>query len=335
MKSKTLALITAALITAAALILTLSLSLLSGAAIDSPEVDIDEAIVSAAEPVTDNGIADDDVEIEVNVEDTNDVQINNDVDEEIYVVPENKEATDEPVVDEPTVDEPVIDEPVTDEPEIEDVPVIEEPSTDLGNPVFAPSIEWKGGELTEGHCAPYFIYDVVVQVYEHATGKLVSQTVYMDDQIWEDINQLHLDVYQQGNLVYDPGDKDAVPVGIPNGKYRVEVYAIWYADNGGCGNLFFAYTYGTNELMEVWKHGQLHSGAQDFIAYVDALIADEMALVEAGQGNIPAPTDDVTYICGFGADKVSFTAFNWNGDFHKIFESGRGVARFPYLETEN
>ncbi|MBQ5838298.1 MAG: hypothetical protein IIW39_06445, partial [Clostridia bacterium] len=219
MKSKTLALITAALITAAALILTLSLSLLSGAAIDSPEVDIDEAIVSAAEPVTDNGIADDDVEIEVNVEDTNDVQINNDVDEEIYVVPENKEATDEPVVDEPTVDEPVIDEPVTDEPEIEDVPVIEEPSTDLGNPVFAPSIEWKGGEFIEGHSAPYFIYDVVVQVYEHATGKLVSQTVYMDDQIWEDINQLHLDVYQQGNLVYDPGDKDAVPVGIPNGKY--------------------------------------------------------------------------------------------------------------------
>lgn len=87
--------------------------------------------------------------------------------------------------------------------------------------------------------------------------------------------------------------------------------------------------------MEVWKHGQLHSGAQDFIAYVDALITDEMALVEAGQGNIPNPTDDVTYICGFGADMVSFTAFNWNGDYHKIFESGRGVARFPYLETEN
>ena len=324
MKSKTLALITAALITAAALVLTVSLSLLNGAAID-----ISDALVSAAEPALDDGIADDDVAFEVNTEDEIDVEINNDVDEEIYVTPEDQPVVDEPTVDEPTVDEPTVDEPVVDEP------VVDEPAVDFGNPVFAPSAEWDGVELIEGHSAPYFIYDVVVQVYEHATGKLVSQTIYMDDQVWEDINQLHLDVYQQGNLVYEPDDKDAVPVGIPNGKYRVEVYAIWYADNGGCGSLFFAYTYGTNELMEVWKHGQLHSGAQDFIAYVDALIADEMALVEAGQGNIPAPTDDVTYICGFGADKVSLTAFNWNGDYHKIFESGRGVARFPYLETEN
>ena len=324
MKSKTLTIITAALITAAALVLTVSLSLLNGAAID-----ISDALVSAADPALDDGIADDDVAFEVNTEDEINVEINNDVDEEIFVTPE-----DQPIVDESIVDESIVDEPIVDEPPV-DEPTDDEPAVDLGNPVFAPSTEWKGGELTEGHCAPYFIYDVVVQVYEHATGKLVSQTIYMDDQVWEDINQLHLDVYQQGNLVYEPDDKDAVPVGIPNGKYRVEVYAIWYADNGGCGSLFFAYTYGTNELMEVWKHGQLHSGAQDFIAYVDALIADEMALVEAGQGNIPAPTDDVTYICGFGADKVSLTAFNWNGDYHKIFEPGRGVARFPYLETEN
>lgn len=319
MKSKTLVIITAALITAATLVLTVSLSLLNGAAID-----ISDALVSAAEPALDDGIADDDVEIEVNIEDEIDVEINNDVDEEIYVTPE-----DQPVVDEPTVDEPTADEPTV------DAPVVDEPAVDFGNPIFAPSAEWDGVELIEGHSAPYFIYDVVVQIYEHATGKLVSQTVYMDDQIWEDVNQLHLDVYQQGNFVYDPDDKDAVPVGIPNGKYRVEVYAIWYADNSGCGSLFFAYTYGTNELLEMWKHGQLHSGAQDFIAYTDALIADEMALVEAGQGNIPNPTDDVTYICGFSDEKVSLTAFKWNGDYHKIFEPGRGVARFPYLETEN
>lgn len=325
MKSKTLAIITAALITASALVLTVSLSLLNGAAID-----ISDAIVSVADPIIDDGIAEDDVAIEVTPEnDVVDVEINNDVDEEIYVTPE-----DQPVVDEPTVDEPAVDEPTVDEPTV-DEPIVDEPTVDFGNPIFAPSAEWQGGELTEGHCAPYFIYDVVVQVYEHATGKLVSQTIYYDDQVWEDINQLHLDVYQQGNLVYEPDDKDAVPVGIPNGKYRVEVYAIWYANNGGCGNLFFAYTYGTNELMEVWKHGQLHSGAQDFIAYVDALIADEMALVEAGQGHIPAPQDDVTYICGFSDEMVSFTAFKWNGDYHKIFEPGRGVARFPYLETEN
>ncbi len=315
MKSKTLAIITAALITAAALVLTVSLSLLNGAAID-----ISDALVSAAEPALDDGIADDDVAFEVNTEENvNDVEINNDVDEEIYVTPE-----DQPVVDEPTVDEPIVD-----------APVVDEPAVDFGNPVFAPSAEWDGVELIEGHSAPYFINDVVVQVYEHATGKLVSQTIYMDDQVWEDINQLHLDVYQQGNFVYDPADKDAVPVGIPNGKYRVEVYAIWYADNSGCGSLFFAYTYGTNELLEMWKHGQLHSGAQDFIAYVDALIADEMALVEAGQGNIPAPTDDVTYLCGFSGEMVSLTAFEWNGDYHKVYEPGRGVARFPYLETEN
>lgn len=323
MKNKTLALITAALITAAALVLTAGLSLLSGSAINGETL-----LESFAESIADDGVIGDGVQIEVNTEDVNDVLINNDVDEEIYV-----DANPEPEENAPVEDDTVVE----DEPAVEDEPVTEDepfvPGTDAyGNPIFAPSVEWKGGELAEDHSAPYFIDDVVVQIYEHATGKLVSQKIFLDDQIWEDINQLHLDIYQKGNHVYDPSDKDAVPIAIPNGKYRVEVYAIWYANNSGCGSLFFAYTYGTNELIEMWKNGDIYSGTQDFIAYVDALIADEMALVEAGNGNVPALEDDVTYICGFGAEKVSWTAFKWTGDYHKTFKANRGTERFPYIE---
>ncbi|MBR6783114.1 MAG: hypothetical protein IKM32_00320 [Clostridia bacterium] len=311
MKSKTLALITAALITAAALALTASLSLLDSSAIDDPfEESLAEngSIGSIETPVVEDAPITEDEPV---VEDTPAVE-------------------DEPVVD----DEPVID----DEPIVEDAPAVDEapkfPIGPLGNPVFPASPEYDGSEIVEGHSAPCYIDDVVVAIYEHATGELVGQVTFRDDQVWRDVEELHRGVYTLGNCVYNSNDKDAVPIAIPNGKYRVEVYAIWWADDGGCGTLFFAYTYGTNELLEMWKCGTLYSGGHEFIAYIDALIADEMAAIEAGTNTVPALEETVTYICGFGAEKVSFSAFEWTGDFHKTFESMRGTPRFPYLETE-
>lgn len=304
MKRKTLALITAALITAAALILTASLSLLDSSAIDEPAE-------STAESGGAGGI-------------------------EPPAIDDAPVAEDAPIIDDAPVAE---DTPVADDaPIIDDAPVAEEkpiiPIGALGNPVFPVSPEYDGSEIIEGHSAPCYIDDVVVAIYEHATGELVGQVTFRDDQVWKDVEELHRGVYTLGNCVYDNNDKDAVPIAIPNGKYRVEVYAIWWADDGGCGTLFFAYTYGTNELLEMWKCGTLYSGGHEFIAYIDALIADEMAAIEAGTNTVPALEETVTYICGFGAEKVSFSAFEWTGDFHKTFESMRGTPRFPYLETE-
>ena len=305
MKNKTLALITAALITAAALVLTASLSLLNSSANE------DSLAVSTAESGS----------------------IGLDSFEQNEELTENKTAEDEIVEGEITEDETVEGEIIEDET-VEEKPVYVPEIGPLGNPVFPASPEYDGSEIVEGHSAPTYIDDVVVAIYEHATGELVGYETFRDDQIWKDVEELHRGVYTLGDCVYDNNDKDAVPICIPNGKYRVEVYAIWWADDGGCGTLFFAYTYGTNELLEMWKCGTLYSGGHEFIAYIDALIADEMAAIEAGTNTVPALEETVTYICGFGANMISRSAFEWTGDFHKTFETMRGTPRFPYLATE-
>ena len=323
MKNKTLAMIAAALITATALILTAGLSLLNSSAIDndggffSSLFVSDETVDEPATPDTDIPAEPDEGPV---------------TDEEIFVG-DDEPITDEPVVDEPVIDEPVVDEPVVEDPEADNEIFVPEIGS-LGNPVFPATEEWDGSELVEGHSAPCYIDEVVIAIYEHATGKLVGQVTIRDDEAWETVNRLHIDIYEKGNCIYDPSDIDAVPVAIPNGKYRIEVYGIWWADDGGCGSLFFAYTYGDNEMIEMWKHGILYSGAEDFIAYTDSLIADEMAAIEAGTNTVPTPEEAITYICGFGADKVTWNAFKWTGDYHATFEAGRGTPRFPYLEIE-
>ncbi|MBE6682617.1 MAG: hypothetical protein E7595_00540 [Ruminococcaceae bacterium] len=321
MKNKTIALITAVSITVAALLLTAGLSLLNGAAINEapiPETDSFPAVPNDEGPVTDDEIfidgapeADEPIEDSPVIEDT-----------------EKTEEPELPSAEEgPFPDDEIFVDPA---PDAEDyVPAVDA----NGNPIFPPSEECKE-ILVEGNSLPCYRYDVVVQIYEHATGKLLGQVTVRDDQAWEDINQLHLDIYKNGHRVYDPDDKDAVPVAIPNGKYRIEVYGIWYADSSGCGSLFFAYTYGDNEFIEMWKHGILYTGCAEFIAYTDALIADEIAAIEAGTNTVPTLEEDVTYICGFSGEMVSRTAFKWNGDYHKVHEASRGTPRFPYIETE-
>ena len=327
MRNKTLTLITAILITSAVLILTISLSLLNSSAIDGENgffsslftsEDVEEAASEPNVPAEpDEGPV---------------------TDEEIFVDPN---APTEPEVEDPTLDVPEVNEPaIEDETATEDDTIIEEDTVfvpeigPLGNPVFPATEEWDGSEVVEGHSAPTYIDDVVIAIYEHATGKRVGQVTIRDDEAWKTVNQLHLDIYEKGNCIYDPSEIDSVPVCIPNGKYRIEVYAIWWADDGGCGSLFFAYTYGDNEMIEMWKHGIVYSGAEEFIAYTDSLIADEMAAIEAGTNVVPSPEEAITYICGFGADMPTRHSFRWTGDYHATFESSRGTPRFPYLEIE-
>ena len=323
MKSKTLALITASIVTAAALILTVGLSLLNSSAVGEEIVPTE----SMAESAIDITIPTDPEEEKLPEHDEGPFP-----DEDIYV-DEEVPVYDEPVTDEPTVDEPETDVPAVDE-SVTDEEIFVPEIGPLGNPVFKTTEEWNGEISCEGHSAPCYIKDVVIAIYEHATGKLVSQVTIRDDSAWETVNQLHLDIYSKGNCIYDPDDKDSVPIAIPNGKYRIEVYGIWYADDGGCGSLFFAYTYGTDEMIEMWKHGILYSGCEDFIAYTDSLIADEIAAIEAGTNTVPKAEEAITYICGFSDEMVNWNSFKWNGDYHKIYESGRGTPRFPYLETE-
>ena len=281
MKNKTLAIITASIITAAALILTASLSLLNGAAID-----ISDALVSTADPVIDNGIADDNVEIEVNVEDTDDVEIDNDVDEEIYV-------------------------------ETEEVVTVENEAPAYEYPVFdyvegdARNVYVGGGEHVDK--------GVVIDVYSHKTGKLVGQLAFTSQEITSYISSLKREEFKPENELWIEEKVSCVP--LPEGDYRIEVYA----------GTWFSYTYGTSGIFELTQCTLTFSGGEKLTGYIDFLIADLIADIEAG--NVEAPNPEMA------VSKLEYAGIEgyWEGYYNEVCDmyipgAGRWCERFPYIQ---
>ena len=281
MKNKTLAIITASIITAAALILTASLSLLNGAAID-----ISDALVSTAEPVIDNGIADDNVEIEVNVEDTNDVEIDNDVDEEIFVETE------------------------------EDVTVENE----------APAYEYPVFDYVEGDARNVYVgggehvdKGVVIDVYSHKTGKLVGQLAFTSQEITSYISSLMREEFKPENELWI--EEKVSCVALPEGDYRIEVYA----------GTWFSYTYGTSGIFELTQCTLTFSGGEKLTGYIDFLIADLIADIEAGNVEAPNPEMAVSKLIYAGIEGY------WEGYYNEVCDmyipgAGRWCERFPYIQ---
>lgn len=281
MKSKTLAIITATLITAAALILTASLSLLNGAAID-----ISDAFVSTAEPVIDNGIADDNVEIEVEVEDTNDTEIDNDVDEEIYVETE------------------------------EDVTVENE----------APAYEYPVFDYVEGDARNVYVgggehvdKGVVIDVYSHKTGKLVGQLAFTSQEVTSYISSLMSEEFKPENELWI--EEKVSCVALPEGDYRIEVYA----------GTWFSYTYGTSGIFELTQCTLTFSGGEKLTGYIDFLIADLIADIEAGNVDSPDPEMAVSKLIYAGIEGY------WEGYYNEVCDiyipgAGRWCERFPYIQ---
>ena len=179
--------------------------------------------------------------------------------------------------------------------------------------------------------------DVIIQIYEHETGKLVGQVEYTEDEVYEAIQQEHAEIFgffgcDFATCIYDPTEQIGQaedPICLPYGKYRIEVYAVWYADNNGAGILQFAYTYGDRDILEWFADGLLFSGCEDFIDMVDSLIAVEMDKIESGNPEIPTREEDITVILGFGKN-WNGTSWNWTGDRNAIFD--RGTPRFPYIK---
>ena len=281
MKSKTLAIITATLITAAALILTASLSLLNGAAID-----ISDAFVSTAEPVIDNGIADDNVEIEVEVEDTNDTEIDNDVDEEIYIETE------------------------------EDVTVENE----------APAYEYPVFDYVEGDARNVYVgggehvdKGVVIDVYSHKTGKLVGQLAFTSQEVTSYISSLMREEFKPENELWI--EEKVSCVALPEGDYRIEVYA----------GTWFSYTYGTSGIFELTQCTLTFSGGEKLTGYIDFLIADLIADIEAGNVEAPNPEMAVSKLIYAGIEGY------WEGYYNEVCDmyipgAGRWCERFPYIQ---
>lgn len=317
MKSKTLALITAALITAAALVLTASLSLLNGSAIDGPEVDIDKAIVSAAEPVTDNGIADDDEESEVNVEDTNDVETDNDVDEEAPVENEVPVENEAPIENESPIENeaPVLD---TRLPALDTLDVVKEVSEHDGFVVWE-YVLWK---------------DIVIDVYEHSTGKLVGQVWIDDDEIYSEFCKIFEEDFDYTAELFDPHDPDDVPVFLPEAKYRVEfswVERLTANASGSVGGLAFSYGVENNEIYEFYQTGYPLGNGETVIAYMESLVAEKIAQLESGVNDDLEASDSFATIIGMDGEDGYWNGWTdpYTGTRYEGVE--RYTERFPYI----
>lgn len=298
MKNKTLAIITATLITAAALVLTASLSLLNGAAID-----VSDALVSAAESVSDDGIADDNVEIEVNVEDTDDVEIDNDVDEEIYV------ETEEAPVEYPDTTLPALDT-------LEVVATSDELGTD------SPGFEY------------VLRKDIVIDVFEHKTGKFVGQVWLTEDELYDEFCRTFDADFDHTAGLFDPNNPDDVPVYIPEATYRVEFYWVnrLTANASGCiGSLAFSYGVENNEIYEYTQTGYSLANGENVIAFMESLVAEKIAQLENGVNDDLTVDQSFAYIIGFDGENSC-----WNGTTLDTGEflpgAPRYAERFPYIQ---
>lgn len=176
---------------------------------------------------------------------------------------------------------------------------------------LTPRFPYANNVNEEGH-----IDTVLVDVYEHATGKLVGRIDVSStanyQMVCETVDK-HFDPLKK--LDPDVLGKDAV---LPEAKYRIEIYAFSKGEYSGySGGLFVAYSYengAVGDVFELVQIGLAFGGAEEMIKSLDALIADGMAEIEAGNGVIPAEE---------GCDISRCTRY-WESQ-------GRYSERFPYI----
>lgn len=306
MKNKTLAMITAALITAAALILTAGLSLLDTSAID------DSAIVSAAE-----GSA-------IGTE----------------PVPDSENGENYPVIEEgPLTDIPAYDQE-NEAPEAENAPLVEETVTVYPDTTL-PALDTLEVVATSdelGTDSPGFEYvlrkDIVIDVFEHKTGKLVGQVWLTEDELYDEFCKTFDADFDYTAGLFDPNNPEDVPVYIPEATYRVEFYWVnrLTAGASGCiGSLAFSYGVEDNEIYEFTQTGYSLANGETVIAFMESLVAEKIAQLENGV------TDDIqaeeSFACIIGFDGENSC---WNGTTLSTGEflpgAPRYAARFPYIE---
>ncbi len=300
MKNKTLALITAVLITASALILTAGLSFLNTSAIDD----------STVESTADSG--------------TSGAELENTVTDENYPVIEEGPLTDIPAYD-----------PETAIPEAENAPLEEEtPVVDGSVPVEnapvenAPAYEYPVFDYVEGDARNVYVCGgehvdkgVVIDVYSHKTGKLVGQLAFTSQEVTSYISSLMREEFKPENELWI--EQDISCVALPEGDYRIEVYA----------GTWFSYTYGTSGIFELTQCTLTFSGGEKLTGYIDFLIADLIADIEAGNVEAPDPEMAVSKLIYAGIEGY------WEGYYNEVCDmyipgAGRWCERFPYLATE-
>lgn len=297
MKNRTLVTITAALITTAAILLTAGLSLLHGSAFN--EATIDEAPVPTVdEPVN---VPADDTSIPATEDE---VQENTEV-----IIPVNPPAVDE-------IETPEISEPIYSHPDFEYT---------LGD---ARDFHYCGCDKDcygGGNCSHSDLIDgVVIDIYSHKTGALVGQMAIESDEIRAYTSKLFNAAFDPWAQTFEPDSGDEA-VNLPEGDYRIEVY----------GGAWWSYTYGVHGIYELTQCTLTFYGNEELTSYIDYLIADYIAEIEAG--NVEAPEAEMA------VSKLQFGGLEgyWYGEWIEgnAYEpgywyegAGRWTERFPYIE---
>lgn len=291
MKRKTLSIVTAAIITASVLALTASLSLLNSFAIDES----DYSFVSEVMP-------------DVNV------------DEVSEVVPEPiPEVIPETIPEADTETDIVPDASIETAPEVTPEPDDETEENTYDYPVYEytvgdpRNIYVGGGEGSEDVSK-----GVVIDIYSHKDGKLVGQLSFTSGDICSYISQLMRDEFKPENELWI--DEDSCQP-LPMGDYRIEVYA----------GTWFSYTYGVSGIFELTQCTLTFSGGEQLTGYIDFLIADLIADIEAGNVEAPAPEMAVSKLIYEGIEGY------WEGYYNEVCDmyipaAGRLCERFPYAE---
>ncbi len=168
--------------------------------------------------------------------------------------------------------------------------------------------------------------DMVFDIYEQETGKLVGQVVVTDDDIYTQCGELYIASRENGRITaFDPNDENSQPVYLPKAKYRVEAHSMGLVkdrDNGNIssqgGYFEIAFSYGAEGIMcEFLQTGLTFYTSQEFMNAVNSIVANEIAAIEAGTAE--APETEMMSIVGYDKE---------DGYWNKI---GRYTPRFPYL----
>ena len=231
---------------------------------------------------------------------------------------ENNDATVDEIVDEEIIiPESTQDEAAPEEPVVPEKPKYDYPDFEY-EIVNAKDIHYCGcdqGDITRG---------VTIDVYSHKTGKLVGQLSLASEEIENYISKLMSQEFNPWAQTFEPDTDDEV-VNLPKGDYRIEVYA----------GTWFSYTYGNNSMFELTQCTLTFYGGEIITGYIDYLIADYIAEIEAGNVEAPDPEMAVSKLEFNGLEGYWYGHWIEGGGYLPGYMwegAGRWTERFPYVE---
>ena len=153
---------------------------------------------------------------------------------------------------------------------------------------------------------------LVIDIFDNETGKLVAQKIIFSKEIASYVDKLFEESFNHENILFEPEQDD--PICLPEAKYRVEFW----------GRVWFSYSYGVenNTIWEFTQTGLTFKGGESFISYIDELIKEDIAELEAGFDNGLTYEDQAAYVCGMTR------VWKYQEEIGSIY---RYTPRFPYI----